>query len=116
MDNIKWVSQVEYDDTVCLISEYCVMQSNAGFYIGRWSKETKGECVGLVEPWDRQTGYYRTRALAEKELVDGCWVTDFNTSVESASMYEYKPITTPIAIDNKDGSGSLKGKLVGMGF
>ena len=47
------------------ISEYQVMHSNAGFYVGRayYDEDLQAEL-----PYDRASGYFRKREEAEKEL------------------------------------------------
>ena len=46
------------------ISNLQVLQSAAGFYIGR----TCEEIPGLIEPYSRESGYYRTREAAEADM------------------------------------------------
>jgi len=44
-----------------------VLRSAAGFYVGTEYKDPK---TGFVEPGSRDSGYFRTAALAEAELRD----------------------------------------------
>lgn len=50
------------------ISEYKVLESAAGFYIGRTYHETPEDC----EPYDRyeHTPYFKTREEAQKCLIN----------------------------------------------
>ena len=59
-------------DRVLEISDAKVMQSAAGFYIGR-SCETEityedGVKQIITEPYDRHSGYYPTAEAAQKDL------------------------------------------------
>lgn len=46
-----------------------VMSSMAGYYIGtEFTHNKKSDCAGMVEPGSRESGYYKTREQAEKEL------------------------------------------------
>lgn len=49
------------------ISEYKVLHSNAGYYIGRTCED---EVDGMVfdVPYDRLSGYYKTEAEAQQAL------------------------------------------------
>ena len=56
----------EADD--CFYSDLKVLESNAGFYIGRtcWDKEG-----GFEEPFSRESAYFTKRDEAEKALHEG---------------------------------------------
>lgn len=45
------------------ISDYEVMRSAAGYYVGRWCMEDD-----IYEPYDRVSGYFRDKEEALKEL------------------------------------------------
>ena len=51
-----------------IISEYKVLKSAAGYYIGRLCHEGDG----LWIPYDRATGYYRSEFEAN-EILDNCF-------------------------------------------
>ena len=60
------------EDKILEISEPKVMQSAAGFYIGR-SCETEityqnGDKQIITEPYDRWGGYYPTAEAAQKDM------------------------------------------------
>lgn len=51
------------------ISELKVLQSNAGYYIGRTITDEYGE-----QPYSRESGYYRNKETAESALInDDYW-------------------------------------------
>ncbi len=50
------------------ISDYQVMQSAAGYYIGRTSVERTEEGWEYPAPYDRASGYYATEEAAKKDL------------------------------------------------
>lgn len=56
--DIKWSNNsfVGSGDTL-LLSELMVLKSAAGYYIGHLCKTIGGEYDGLIEPYDRLTGY-----------------------------------------------------------
>jgi len=91
MSEIRWVSETKCDGATLLISAYCVMHSGAGYYIGRYSKDLDGECKGMIGPWDRNSGYYRTKENAEQALKEG-YESDDNTSAEVSKDYLYNNI------------------------
>lgn len=49
------------------ISKYQVLRSNAGYYIGRTCISVYNN-VEIEEPYDRLTGYFKTREQAERAL------------------------------------------------
>lgn len=91
MSEIKWVSEVKDGEETLLISAYCVMMSAAGYYIGRYCKTISGDCKGLVEPWDRDSGYFKAKPQAEQALKEG-YVPDFNTGAIASASYLYNSI------------------------
>ena len=48
------------------ISEYRVLQSGAGYYVGRTCADP--ECGGFHVPYDRASGYFLTKEAAEDHL------------------------------------------------
>jgi hypothetical protein len=55
---IKWSNNsFEVTEDTLILSELMVLQSAAGHYIGYLCKTVGGEHDGLVEPYDRLTGY-----------------------------------------------------------
>lgn len=54
--------------TTISISNYHVMKSAAGYYIGRTSVERTEEGWEYPAPYDRVSGYYATEEEAEKDL------------------------------------------------
>ena len=91
MSDIKWVEETVCGGETLLISAYCVMHSAAGHYIGRYCKTIKGECEGLVEPWDRDSKYYPTHEAAEAALKEG-YIQSPNTSTLAAQDYLYNTL------------------------
>ena len=62
------------EDRILEISDLKVMQSAAGFYIGR-SCQTEltypdGDKQIITEPYDRRSGYYGTAQAAQQVLED----------------------------------------------
>lgn len=53
---------------VLFVSYFMVMQSAAGYYIGQYCYEDMGDGEWLLQPYDRDTGYYKTREQAELML------------------------------------------------
>ncbi len=54
--------------TTISISNYQVMKSAAGFYIGRSSVEKTDDGFVFPCPYDRASGYYSTEEAAKKDL------------------------------------------------
>ena len=54
--------------TTISISDYQVMKSAAGFYIGRSSIEKTDDGLVVPCPYDRASGYYATEEEAKKDL------------------------------------------------
>jgi len=48
------------------ISQLKVLKSNAGYYIGRMCQDEDG----CMQPYSRESGYYRTREEAEHDLCE----------------------------------------------
>lgn len=81
MNEVEWQNDDPFEvsgDTLVL-SKRMVLKSAAGFYIGYLCKtikcstknEEKGDKPGLIEPFDRFSGYYPTRKKAEQALIQG---------------------------------------------
>lgn len=62
-------------------SEMCVLQSNAGYYIGR---NFKGNNDNFDQPGSRESGYFKTKEEAEKALKEGF---DWRNVGENISLY-----------------------------
>ena len=56
------------------ISRPQVLQSAAGYYIGRLWHETETE----AEPYDRLSTYYATKEAAERALENQDWIENLN--------------------------------------
>jgi hypothetical protein len=56
------------------VGELKVLESAAGFYIGRLYHETEDDS----EPYDRASGYYRDKESAEMDLINGEWIENLN--------------------------------------
>jgi hypothetical protein len=71
------------------VSTLMVMQSNAGYYIGRSCLETDEDsddyCGGMHEPYSRESEYYPTEQAATKAFTEGHVVRD---CVENNYAYE----------------------------
>lgn len=78
---------IENED--CYLTGLHVCQSNAGYYIGRmcWDKEGDFE-----EPFSRESGYYRKKEDAEKELHEGFEVRE---CLENEWAYEEGHLPEP---------------------
>lgn len=65
----KKIKMTDGDEVV--ITDTMVCKSAAGYFLGRYCKtvESKHEyMMDCIEPWDRMTGYYATREIAEEAL------------------------------------------------
>ena len=62
-----------------------VLQSGAGFYIGRTYTHTGGAYKGLTEPGSRESDYYPTEEEAQKALDSGEFDRD---SEDNEHMYQ----------------------------
>ncbi len=51
-----------------IISRIYVMQSAAGYYIGRCCLEEMDDGFLLYQPWSRESGYFSTKEEAQKYL------------------------------------------------
>lgn len=58
-------------DTQGRYSALQVLQSGAGYYVGRTYEHTEGDCKGLVEPGSRESDYYPSAEEAQKALDSG---------------------------------------------
>jgi hypothetical protein len=78
MTKIEWQTDKPFDsfgDTL-IRSNLMVLKSAAGFYIGHLCKTIKcnpedlkkGYKSGLIEPYNRLSGYYPTRTKAEEAM------------------------------------------------
>lgn len=69
-DDYEWEEEpVELDDSRVKITKLMVCHSNAGYYIGRYSKVIRGDLLGLIEPYSRESShYYPSRDEAQKAL------------------------------------------------
>jgi hypothetical protein len=69
---VSWKVSKDLSSKEMLISELMILQSGAGYYIGRL-------CADLVEfapnvfpePYSRESGYYPTKESAEKAMKEG---------------------------------------------
>lgn len=79
MNKVEWQNNDPFEasgDTLVL-SKRMVLKSAAGFYIGYLCKtikcstknEEKGYKPGLIEPFERLSGYYPTREKAEQASI-----------------------------------------------
>lgn len=74
------------------ISEYKVMQSGAGYYVGRSCADP--ECGGFHVPYDRASGYFLTKEAAEDHLnrhfkeEEKVIVVDIKTSANTEQVIE----------------------------
>ena len=69
---VEWEGKEIIDDGDRLvISRLAVLRSNAGYYIGRLCKTMSGEYAGLVEPYERESDYFKTEEGAELAFTEG---------------------------------------------
>jgi hypothetical protein len=64
------------------VSNLMVMQSAAGYYIGREYWDTEFQFPG---PYSRESGYYRTREEAQSALQSGDW--EVRDCIENNAAY-----------------------------
>lgn len=77
------------------ISKLKVMQSNAGYYIGRYCID---EDDSFKPPYSRESGYYKSKEEAAKALVTGFIrrVADENAYVYDLKKHEYAEVSPGI--------------------
>ena len=56
MKILKDIKEIVFSDGDIPVSEFVVMASAAGWYVGKVCKDP--DCGGMVVPYDRYTGYY----------------------------------------------------------
>ena len=56
------------EDGHLVVSNVCVCESNAGYYVGRYCAEYIGDGMWLPQPYERLSGYYITKEGASEEL------------------------------------------------
>ena len=78
MQNTTWSN--ELTQGTLKVSTLMVMQSAAGFYIGRTCLETDEQsdsyCGGMHEQYSRESEYYPTEQIATKAFIEGFVVRD----------------------------------------
>ena len=89
------------------ISEYKVMQSGAGYYVGRSCADP--ECGGFHVPYDRASGYFLTKEAAEdhlnrhfKEEEEKFIVVDITVSDDVAEEVREKAISFLEMLEERD--------------
>ena len=73
MKILKDIKEIVFSDGDMPISEYIVMASAAGWYVGKVCKDP--DCGGMVVPYDRYTGYYASSEEA-CEALDSFYYAD----------------------------------------
>ena len=66
MKILKDIKEIVFSDGDMPVSEYIVMASAAGWYVGKVCKDP--DCGGMVVPYDRYTGYYASSEEACEAL------------------------------------------------
>ena len=73
MKILKDIKEIVFSDGDMPVSEYIVMASAAGWYVGKVCKDP--DCGGMVVPYDRYTGYYASSEEA-CEALDSFYYAD----------------------------------------
>tara|TARA_B100000029_G_scaffold422884_1_gene429805 strand:- start:448 stop:660 length:213 start_codon:yes stop_codon:yes gene_type:complete len=66
MKILKDIKEIVFSDGDMPVSEFIVMASAAGWYVGKVCKDP--DCGGMVVPYDRYTGYYASSEEACEAL------------------------------------------------
>tara|TARA_B100001250_G_scaffold414618_1_gene454735 strand:- start:36849 stop:37073 length:225 start_codon:yes stop_codon:yes gene_type:complete len=73
MKILKDIKEIVFSDGDMPVSEFVVMASAAGWYVGKVCKDP--DCGGMVVPYDRYTGYYASSEEA-CEALDSFYYAD----------------------------------------
>ena len=73
MKILKDIKEIVFSDGDMPVSEFVVMASAAGWYVGKVCKDP--DCGGMVLPYDRYTGYYASSEEA-CEALDSFYYAD----------------------------------------
>ena len=73
MKILKDIKEIVFSDGDMPVSEFVVMASAAGWYVGQVCKDP--DCGGMVVPYDRYTGYYASSEEA-CEALDSFYYAD----------------------------------------
>ena len=73
MKILKDIKEIVFSDGDMPVSEYIVMASAAGWYVGKVCKDP--DCGGMGVPYDRYTGYYASSEEA-CEALDSFYYAD----------------------------------------
>ena len=73
MKILKDIKEIVFSDGDMPVSEFIVMASAAGWYVGKVCKDP--DCGGMVVPYDRYTGYYASSEEA-CEALDSFYYAD----------------------------------------
>ena len=73
MKILKDIKEIVFSDGDIPVSEFIVMASAAGWYVGKVCKDP--DCGGMVVPYDRYTGYYASSEEA-CEALDSFYYAD----------------------------------------
>ena len=73
MKILKDIKEIVFSDGDIPVSEFVVMASAAGWYVGKVCKDP--DCGGMVVPYDRYTGYYASSEEA-CEALDSFYYAD----------------------------------------
>lgn len=71
VDKPSWETSARLSTEECWVSTLMVMQSAAGYYIGRTCRDREEGGFPFDEPYSRESGYFRSYEEAEKALTKG---------------------------------------------